>query len=32
MTWFMIDDGIYDAPQCEELPLSAIGLWAMAGS
>lgn len=32
MTWFMIDDGIYDAPQCEELPLSAIGLWSMAGS
>ena len=32
MTWFMIDDGIYDAPQCEELPLSAIGLWALAGS
>ena len=32
MTWFMIDDGIYDSPQCEELPLSAIGLWAMAGS
>ena len=32
MTWFMIDDGIYDAPQCEELPLSAMGLWAMAGS
>ena len=32
MTWFMIDDGIYDAPQCEELPLSAMGLWTMAGS
>ena len=32
MTWFMIDDGIYDSPQCEELPLSAIGLWALAGS
>ncbi len=31
MTWFMIDDGIYDSPQCEELPLSAIGLWALAG-
>lgn len=32
MTWFMIDDGIYDSPQCEELPLSAIGLWTLAGS
>lgn len=32
MTWFMIDDGIYDSPQCEELPLAAIGLWALAGS
>lgn len=32
MTWFMIDDGIYDSPQCEELPLAAIGLWTLAGS
>ena len=29
MTWFMIDDGIYDAPQCEELhcPRLACGRW-----
>lgn len=32
MTWFMIDDGIYDSPQCDELPLAAIGLWTLAGS
>lgn len=25
-------DNLHDSPQCEELPLSAIGLWALAGS
>ncbi|RSX52674.1 hypothetical protein [Bifidobacterium callimiconis] len=32
MTWFMVDDGIYDAVACEELPLAALGLWVKLGS
>lgn len=32
MTWFMVDDGVYDAPQTEDIPLAAMGLWVKAGS
>lgn len=32
MTWFMVDDGVYDAPQTEDVPLAAMGLWVKAGS
>ncbi|MBW3077718.1 hypothetical protein [Bifidobacterium simiiventris] len=32
MTWFMVDDGVYDAPQTEDVPLAALGLWVKAGS
>ncbi|MDU2421274.1 MAG: hypothetical protein E7D48_04050 [Bifidobacterium scardovii] len=32
MTWFMVDDGVYDSPQTEDIPLAAMGLWVKVGS
>ena len=32
MTWFIIDDGMYDNPRVAELSLAAVGLWAKTGS
>ena len=32
MTWFIIDDGMYDNPRVDELSLAAVGLWAKTGS
>ena len=32
MTWFKVDDGFYDHPKVIDLPLAAVGLWALAGA
>ena len=32
MTWFKVDDGFYDHPKVVDLPLAAVGLWALAGA
>lgn len=32
MSWFMVDDGLYDKPSLDYLPLAALGLWVKAGS
>ena len=32
MTWFKIDDGFYDHPKVDDLPLSAVGLWTLTGT
>lgn len=32
MPWFKIDDGFYDHPKVDDLSLSAVGLWTMAGT
>lgn len=32
MSWFRVDDSMYDHPKFAELPLSAVGLWIKAAS
>ena len=32
MTWFKIDDSLYDHPKVEHLSLAAVGLWTLAGT
>ena len=32
MTWFKVDDGFYDHPKTDDLPLDAIGLWLLCGT
>lgn len=32
MPWFRIDDNFYDHPKVDDLPLSAVGLWTLAGT
>ena len=30
--WFNIDDGFYDHPKVDDLPLESVGLWTLAGA
>lgn len=30
--WFNVDDGFYDHPKVDDLPLAAVGLWTLAGA
>ena len=32
MPWFNVDDGFYDHPKVDDLPLEAVGLWTLAGA
>lgn len=32
MSWFNVDDGFYDHPKVDDLPLSAVGLWTLCGT
>lgn len=32
MPWFNVDDGFYDHPKVDDLPLAAVGLWTLAGA
>lgn len=32
MTWFKVDDSLYDHPKVETLSLAAVGLWCLAGT
>ena len=32
MTWFKVDDSLYDHPKVEHLSLSAVGLWTLCGT
>ena len=32
MTWFRMDDSIYDHPKMDDVSLAAAGLWALAGT
>lgn len=32
MPWFNVDDGFYDHPKVDDLPLDAVGLWTLTGA
>lgn len=32
MPWFNVDDGFYDHPKVDDLPLDAVGLWTLSGA
>lgn len=32
MPWFKVDDNFYDHPKVDELPVSAVGVWTLAGA
>lgn len=32
MTWFKVDDGFYDHPKVDDLPLEVVGLWLLCGT